>query len=199
MDDISTETRRPWMLAVFLIVAGGLGWWAAFSLTLDKFALLADPDAVLGCNFSVLVQCGANLNSWQGEVFGFPNPLIGLGGFVAPIAVGVALLAGARFANWFWVAFNIGLAGALAFVAWLIAQSIFALFTLCPWCMLVWSVTIPLFWVVTLRNAREGVFGTRLTRLGEALMPWVVPITAACYVVIAVLAQVQLDVLRSLF
>ena len=99
MNDTSTETRRPWMLAVFLIVTGALGWWSAFALTLDKFALLADPDAALDCNFSVLVQCGANLDSWQGAVFGFPNPLIGLGGFVAPIAVGVALLAGARFAN----------------------------------------------------------------------------------------------------
>jgi uncharacterized membrane protein len=184
------------MLAVFLIITGGLGWWAAFSLTLDKFAILADPEADLSCNFSPLVQCGANLSAWQGSVFGFPNPLIGLGGFVAPIAVGVALLAGARFANWFWIAFNLGLAGALAFVIWLIAQSIYALFTLCPWCMLVWLVTIPLFWVVTLRNAREGVFGGRLTRAGDALMPWVVPITVACYLVVAVLAQVQLDVLR---
>ena len=50
---------------------------------------------------------------------------------------------------------------------WLIGQSIFVLGTLCPWCMLVWLVTIPLFWVVTLRNAREGVFGSRLTGLGS--------------------------------
>jgi uncharacterized membrane protein len=199
MSDSATETRRPWILAVFLIITGGLGWWAAFSLTLDKFAILADPDAVLDCNFSVLVQCGANLNSWQGEVFGFPNPLIGLGGFVAPIAVGVALLAGARFANWFWIAFNIGIAGALAFVIWLISQSVYVLGTLCPWCMLVWIVTIPLFWVVTLRNAREGVFGSRLTRVGDALMPWVVPISLACYLIVAVLAQLRLDVIRTLF
>ena len=64
--------------------------------------------------------------------------------------------------------------------------------------MLVWSVTIPLFWVVTLRNAREGVFGARLTGAGRALMPWIVPITVACYVVIALLAQVRLDVLGAL-
>ncbi|MEQ1737222.1 MAG: vitamin K epoxide reductase family protein [Rhodoglobus sp.] len=199
MSDTSTDTRRPWILAAFLIVTGALGWWAAFSLTLDKFAILADPDAVLDCNFSVLVQCGANLNSWQGEAFGFPNPLIGLGGFVAPIAVGIALLAGARFANWFWIAFNIGIAGALAFVVWLIGQSIFVLGTLCPWCMLVWLVTIPLFWVVTLRNAHEGVFGQRLVKAGGALLPWVVPITVACYLAIAVLAQLRLDLIRTLF
>jgi len=199
MTDTSSETRRPWILSLFLIVAGGLGWWAAFSLTLDKFAILADPDAVLNCNISPLVQCGKNLASWQGEVFGFPNPLIGLGGFVAPIAVGVALLAGAKFANWFWIAFNVGIAGALAFVIWLISQSVFVLGTLCPWCMLVWLVTIPLFWVVTLRNAGAGVFGSRLVRVGHALTPWIVPITVACYLIVAVVAQVRLDVLGALF
>ena len=105
----------------------------------------------LDCNFSLLVQCGENLNSWQGEVFfGLPNPLWGLGGFVAPIAVGVALLAGARFARWFWIAFAIGVAGALAFCIWLMSQSFFSLHTLCPWCMLVWAVTILLFWTVWL-------------------------------------------------
>ncbi len=199
MTDVSAPARRPWALSVFLILVGALGWYAAFALTLAKFALLEDPDAILNCNFSPLVQCGKNLTSWQGEVFGFPNPLLGLGGFVAPIAVGVGLLAGARFARWFWIAFNIGVAGALAFVIWLISQSIYVLGTLCPWCMLVWSVTIPLFWVVTFRNAAAGVFGDRLTRAGNAVLPWIVPITVVSYLVIAVLAQLRLDLLRAFF
>jgi uncharacterized membrane protein len=194
----ATPTRRPWAFAIFLIVVGALGWWAAFSLTIDKFAILTDPSTDLDCNISPLVQCGKNLESWQGAVFGFPNPLLGLGGFVAPIAVGVGLLAGAHFSRWFWAAFNIGVAGALAFVIWLISQSIFVLGTLCPWCMLVWSVTIPLFFVVTLRNAREGVFGERFRGVGRALLPWVIPITVLCYAVIALLAQLQLDLYRSL-
>jgi uncharacterized membrane protein len=198
MSDTTDRARTPWVFGIFLIVTGALGWWAAFSLTLDKFAVLADPGADLDCNISPLVQCGANLASWQGEVFGFPNPLLGLGGFVAPIAVGVALLAGATFARWFWIAFNVGVAGALALVIWLIGQSIFVLGTLCPWCMLVWTVTIPLFWVVTLRNARDGVFGERLRGLGRALLPWVVPITLVCYLTVALLAQVQLDLFRAL-
>ena len=195
----STETRRPWVLAIFLIIAGALGWWASFALTVDKILVLQNPDADLDCNFSVLVQCGKNLESWQGSVFGFPNPLIGLGGFVAPIAVGVALLARARFDRWFWIAFNLGLAGALTFVIWLISQSIYVLGTLCPWCMLVWSVTIPLFWTVTFRNAAEGVFGDGVRRAGRALLTWVVPVTVVCYLVIALLAQLRLDVIRYAF
>lgn len=190
--------RRPLPLAVVLIVTGAIGWYAALSLTLDKLAVLADSQADLDCNFSVLVQCGKNLGSWQGAILGFPNPILGIGGFVAPIAVGVALLAGATFARWFWVAFNVGVFGAFAFCLWLAYQSIFNLGTLCPWCMLVWSVTIPMFWMLTLANARAGRLGARLEPLGERLYSWVPVITVVGYVIIAVVAQVRLDVLATL-
>lgn len=198
MTDAQLAPRRPWILAIFLLVAGAAGWWAAFQLTLDKFEVLKNPGADLNCDISPLVQCGKNLAAAQGSAFGFPNPLIGLGGFAAVIAVGVALLAGAHFAKWFWIAFNVGIAGALAFVIFLIITSIFVLGTLCPWCMLVWLVTIPLFWVVTLRNLREGVYGSAATRVGSALSPWVIPITIVCYLVVAIMAQVVLDVIHRI-
>lgn len=197
MTDV-VAARRPLLLAIVLIVTGAIGWYAAFSLTLDKLAVLANPQADLDCNFSVIVQCGVNLGSWQGAVLGFPNPLLGLGGFVAPIAVGVALLAGASFARWFWIAFNVGVAGAFAFCLWLAYQSIFSLGTLCPWCMLVWSMTIPMFWLLTMRNAREGLFGERMRRLGTSLYSWVPAITIAGYLIIAIVAQLRLDVLATL-
>ena len=190
--------RRPLSLAIVLIVTGAVGWYAALALTLDKLAVLANPEADLDCNFSVIVQCGKNLGSWQGAILGFPNPIIGLGGFVAPIAVGVALLAGAAFARWFWIAFNIGVAGAFAFCLWLAYQSIFNLGTLCPWCMLVWSMVIPMLWALTLFNAREGRFGSGLVRLGDRLYGWVPVITLAGYLIIAIVAQLRLDLLTML-
>ncbi|HPM51887.1 MAG TPA: vitamin K epoxide reductase family protein [Rhodoglobus sp.] len=190
--------RRPLSLAIVLIVTGAVGWYAALALTLDKLAVLANPEADLDCNFSVIVQCGKNLGSWQGAILGFPNPIIGLGGFVAPIAVGVALLAGAAFARWFWIAFNIGVAGAFAFCLWLAYQSIFNLGTLYPWCLLVWSMVIPMFWALTLFNAREGRFGSGLVRLGDRLYGWVPVITLAGYLIIAIVAQLRLDLLSML-
>ena len=197
MTDV-VAARRPLPLAIVLIVTGVIGWYAAFSLTLDKIAVLMNPQADLDCNLSVIVQCGVNLGSWQGAILGFPNPLIGLGGFVAPIAVGVALLAGATFARWFWIAFNIGVLGAFAFCLWLAYQSIFNLGTLCPWCMLVWSMTIPMFWTLTLYNARAGRFGAALQPLGARLFGWVPAITLVGYLIIAVVAQLRLDVLATL-
>lgn len=196
--DIDTPRRLPVVFAIFLIVAGLLGWWASFALTVDKILILQDPEADLDCNFSLIVQCGKNLESWQGAVFGFPNPLLGLGGFVAPIAVGVGVLAGARFARWFWIAFNVGIAGAFGFVIWLISQSFFELRTLCPWCLLVWTVTIPLFWAVTSRNLAEGVFGPGAVAVGRFLRSWLIPIVIVCYAIVILLAQLQLDILSRL-
>ncbi len=198
--EIDQRTDRPVALAVLLIVGGALGLLAAFALTLDKIQVLEHPTASLSCNFNVLVQCGKNLGSWQGSLFGFPNPLIGLMCFPAPIIVGVAVLAGARFPRWFWAVFNLGLLGALVFVIWLMAQSIFVIGTLCPWCMLVWSVVIPMFVATTLYDVREGNLptGPSVRRAAAALYGWTPLISLLAYVVIAVLAQVRLNVLGSI-
>lgn len=188
----------PVPFAILLIVTGVVGWWAAFSLTLDKIAVLKNATAQLDCNVSVLVQCGKNLGSWQGSVLGFPNPIIGLACWIAPIVVGASLLAGARFARWYWILFNLGVAGAQLFVIWLIHESIFDLGTLCPWCMLTWSMVIPLFLTVTTRNAAAGVFGRGLVRAGRAFTRWLVPATVICYAAVLLIAQFRLDALARI-
>jgi uncharacterized membrane protein len=195
------QRQRPLGLAVFLIISGILGLLAAWALTLDKFQILEHPQSKLNCDFSVIVACGPNLSSPQGALFGFPNPIIGVAGFVAPIAVGIAILAGARFAKWFWMLFNLGVVGAVLFVGWLIGQSIFVLGTLCPWCMVVWTVTIPMFWAVTLYNLSSGNIpvGARARKFFRAAYGWVPLITLLSYVVVAILAQVRLDVVGMLF
>lgn len=199
---MSQQRTRPVVFAVWLIIASVVGWWAAFQLTVEKFVLLENPEANIGCNFSVVLQCSANLNSWQGEVFGFPNPLLGLAGWMAPLVVGVALLAGARFARWFWALFGVGMTGALAFVIWLISQSIFALGTLCPWCMVTWAVTIPTFFATVLHLFRTGTFpvSEKARERAGRLMIWVPLATILAYAVIIVIAQSQgLDLISELF
>ena len=76
----SSPRSRPVAFAVFLIIAGALGLLAAWELSVEKVLVLADPEHVPACNVGVLVGCGVNLDSWQGSVFGFPNPFIGIDG-----------------------------------------------------------------------------------------------------------------------
>ncbi|WP_119698522.1 vitamin K epoxide reductase family protein [Microbacterium halotolerans] len=192
----STRTR-PTALGVWLIIAAVIGWIAAFTLTIEKFDVLENPGTTAGCDFSVLVQCTKNLNEWQGSAFGFPNPLIGVAGWMAPLVVGVAILGGVRFPKWFWALFTVGMTFAFGFICWLIFQSIFSLSTLCPWCMVTWSVTIPSFYAVVLHAIRIGAIplGSRAGKAADKLAGWVPLFTVVSYAIIAVLAQIRLNVL----
>lgn len=198
-----TSHTRPTGLAIWLVIAGIIGWWAAFSLTIEKFDALANPGQGASCDFSVLVQCTANLESWQGSAFGFPNPILGITGWVAPIVVGMAVLAGARFARWFWLAFWAGIAFAFGFVIWLISQSIYApnLHTLCPWCMVTWAVTIPTFYAVTIHLFRSGVVpvSDAARRRADGLMVWVPLAAILSYAIILLLAQIEMDAVVNIW
>ena len=193
------EHARPLGAAISLIVLGIIGFLAAFALTLDKIALLENPKADLACNVSILIGCGKNLNSAQGEVFGFPNSLLGLAFWSATIVVGVGILSGAHFAKWFWVIYALATTFSLGLVIWFIGQSLFVLLILCPWCMVTWAVTIPTFWVVILHAMRIGAIPLPAAgrRFAATLFGWIPIITLASYLIIAILAQVQLDVISE--
>ncbi|MEQ6898324.1 vitamin K epoxide reductase family protein [Microbacterium sp. KR10-403] len=192
---------RPTGLAIWLIIAGVIGWWAAFQLTLEKIFLLQNPDAKASCDFSVLVQCGKNIESAQGNVFGFSNPILGVACWVAPIVVGVAILAHARFAKWFWWLFWLGHVFAISFVCWLIFESIFVLHTLCPWCMVTWSVTIPSFFAVTIHLLRSGVWPlpAKGRAVADKLMSYVPLMTIVAYGIVILLAQVRLNAIPNVW
>ena len=95
------------------------------------------------------------MNQPQAETFGFPNPLLGIAGFAIITAIGAALLAGARFRRWFWLGLQAGVTFGVAFVHWLIFQSLYTIGALCPYCMAVWAITIPIFSYVTLDNLAQ--------------------------------------------
>ena len=194
------STERLFGLGIFLIVASAVGLLAAFELTYEKIQILIDPEHTASCDFTLLVQCGANMNSPQGSVFGFPNSLLGLIGWPVVMATGAALLAGARFARWWWMAFNIVATGALGFVMWLIHESVFELGTLCPWCMVTWSMVIPLFWVSTFWNLKHGVWSSheKVRDIGAKLLSWSPTFVLASYLTVAIIAQVRLEWLSYL-
>ncbi|TDS77663.1 putative membrane protein [Amnibacterium kyonggiense] len=198
-------SRPSRALAILLIVGGIVGLIAAFALTTDKFIALQNTidgvSAKASCDISVLVQCSKNLNSPEGSVFGFPNPLIGLVAFPITVLMGVASLIGVRFPRWWWALFNVGMAFAIGFVAYLMSVSVFVLNTLCPWCMTVWAVVIPMSLATTLYNLREQnlPLGDRVARIADRVYGWMPILTLVVYVAFAVIAQMRLDVLHRLF
>ncbi len=151
----------PQILPYLLLVTGAIGVFCAAMLTIEKFALLKNPQAALGCDISPLVACGPVINTDQASAFGFPNPFMGLVGFAVVATIGAAILAGAQFKRWFWLGLQTGVTFGIVFVTWLQYQTIFNIGALCPYCMVVWVIMIPLFWYVTLYNISQHHMPTR--------------------------------------
>ncbi len=142
----------PWLLTIL----GIIGFFFAFVITVEKIAVLKDPNHIAPCTISPLISCNSVMKSWQAELFGFPNPLLGIAGFAIVVTVGMALFAGATFKRWFWLGLELGTVLGLVFIHWLFYQSVFVIEALCPYCMIVWAVTIPIFLYTTVYNIREG-------------------------------------------
>ncbi|MFD8235050.1 vitamin K epoxide reductase family protein [Streptomyces sp. NPDC059696] len=141
--------------ALLLVGTGAAGLLASWIITLDEFKLLKDPDFTPGCSLNPVVSCGSVMKSDQAEVFGFPNPMLGLASYGVVICVGTSLLAGARFPRWYWLAFDAGCLFGVGFVTWLQFESLYRINALCLWCCLAWAATILLFWYVTSFAVRQ--------------------------------------------
>jgi uncharacterized membrane protein len=151
-----TENKRTLenVIGYILSIGGVIGFLASFILTIEKIQLLMNPAFVPSCNLSPLLSCGSVMKTEQASVFGFANSLLGVAGFAAIITIGIGILAGAKYKRWFWLGIQAGATFGLLFVHWLMYQSIFVIGKLCPYCMVVWSVMIPLFLYVTFYNLR---------------------------------------------
>lgn len=172
-----------------LVFSGALGLWAGYTLSVEKIQLLRDATFNPSCNLSPLLSCSSVMASPQAEAFGFPNPYLGLIGFAAVIVVGMSIKAGATFRDWYWKLFWLGTLFGASFVHWLAFQSIYRVEALCLYCMLVWSVTIPIFFYTTLRlwesrqlpGGRTKIVGFLQKNHFSVVVMWYIAIAAAIF------------------
>lgn len=185
------NVSRPMLapaMPYILIVGGIIGTICSFILSNDTINSLKNPHFVPSCNINPVLSCGSVMHSAQGAAFGFPNPWIGLIGFTAMLTVGVAMLSGAKFRRWFWMAFEVGMAGGVGFAYWLLYQSVFRIQALCPFCLTVDVVITTVFWYLTLYIIREQHFSPPRRLIGisdfarkyhfELLFTWLVIVAA---------------------
>lgn len=168
------------IVAWVLAVGGFVGLVASSVLTIEKIALLKDPFYVPTCSINPVLSCGSIMRTPQAEVFGFPNPLLGIAGFAVVTTLGVLLLAGVSLPSWVWIGLQVGVTFGVLFVHWLIFQSLYEIGALCPYCMVVWAVTIAVFWYTTLHNLHKGPEVKAAIRYHSVvLVVWYAAITVA--------------------
>jgi uncharacterized membrane protein len=177
----SSDRGLGWLLTI----GGVLGLLSAAILIIDKVKFLQNEAAGkatdLSCDINAFVSCGGVINTDQASVFGFPNPLIGVVGFSVVVTLGVLTLARVRLPDFVWLGLQAGAVFGIGFVTWLQSQSIYEIGKLCPWCMVVWSVMIPIFVWLTARNLREFLPGNPVSRFVD---DWTLLINVLWYVAV---------------
>lgn len=143
-------------MGLLLVVLGGIGFVAAFALAWEKYLAFVDPDRTASCTINLFVTCSAAMDSWQGALFGFPNPYLGVAAFPVVITTGVMLLLGTRLPRWYWTSLLIGTVLGQALVFFLMYTSFYVIVALCPYCMVVWTIMWPLLWYQVVRGVRSG-------------------------------------------
>ena len=157
LDDLGTGRRLSTRtLGWLLLVLGAVGFVASGWLSIERYLKLIDPSHVASCTINVFLDCGPAMASWQGALLGFPNPFLGVAAFPIVMTTGVVVLLGARLPRWYWLALLTATTVALGLVVFLVWTSLYALAVLCPFCMVVWAVTIPLFWYQLVHAVQEG-------------------------------------------
>ena len=182
-----TATGASRSYAWLLIVGSLVGIAASWELMASELTLLREPLANLSCDVNPLVSCGASLDVWQGNLLGVPNSFIGAMAFAVLLFAGVLLASGGRLPRWVWWGMTAGTVGGIGFVVWFLTVSITVFGKLCPFCMLIWAVTIPVAagtWGEAARRGHLGLPPAAAERLHEAR--WL--IAAAMY--LAVIATV---------
>ncbi|MEU6236664.1 vitamin K epoxide reductase family protein [Kitasatospora sp. NPDC047058] len=179
------------VFSLFLFLGALIGLAASAVLTFDKLRILENPSYIPSCNINPVISCGSVMRTEQAEVFGFPNPLIGLAAFGALAAVGAGLLAGAAYRRWFWLGLQAGTLLGVVFVHWLIDQALYEIGALCPYCMVVWATVVLLFWYTTLHNLRTGVIPAgprmRVVVREAARYHWALPVLWAAVIALLIL------------
>ncbi|WP_123023837.1 vitamin K epoxide reductase family protein [Mycolicibacterium stellerae] len=150
--------------AVWVLIAGVAGLAAALTLTVEKIELLINPDYVPSCSINPVLSCGSVMITPQASAFGFPNPLIGIVSFTVVVVTGVLAVAKVALPRWYWGGLAVGTLFGAGFIHWLIFQSLYRIGALCPYCMVVWAVTIPLLVVVS-SIALQPQLGSGMARI----------------------------------
>jgi len=192
--DSRPPARVPTLSAWWVLIAGVIGLAASMTLTVEKIDLLLNPSYVPTCNINPVLSCGSVMVTPQASVLGFPNPLLGLVGFTVVVVTGVLAVAKLSLPQWYWVGLTVGTLTGAAFVHWLIFQSLYRIGALCPYCMVVWVMTISLLVVVAsivfrpvLQSRETGL----KTGIAQVLYQWRWSIAALWFTAVFLLIMVR--------
>lgn len=182
MSDIASMITKS---KIAVLVLSFISFLSAALLTWEKIELLKDPNHVPSCSLNPFISCGPVMESWQASLFLIPNSVVGMVGFaLAGLVVFMSFFV--KLPKAVIIPNFIGITLATVFIGWLISQALFDIRALCIYCMIVWTMMIPMFWLTFSFTIKELKW-TKLNVVVEYLPAFI----SVSYVAVALLVFVQ--------
>lgn len=154
--NVELKSKVAAFLPYLLIATGLIGMLASFALTYDKIQVLKDVNYQPSCNINPILSCGSVMETEQASLLGVPNTIFGLVAFSMLFAFGFILAGGAKVKKWIWLGAQLTATVGVVFMHYLFFQGVYRINAICPWCFVVWMITIPTFWYITVYNLQTG-------------------------------------------
>ena len=87
----TAPTDRGW--ASLALILSIIGFGASATLVMERLAIFADAGHRTSCDINAWLSCGTVMRTPQAELFGFPNPFIGIVAYAVVMAIAVGVLA----------------------------------------------------------------------------------------------------------
>lgn len=173
-------------LPYILIVTATIGIIASFTLTYDKIHVLSNTNYKPSCNINPILSCGSVMITEQASLLGVPNTIFGIMAFSMLLAFGFMLASGAKVSKWIWIGAQIVATIGVVFMHYLFFQGVYRINAICPWCFVVWMITIPTFWYITVYNLQQQniKLPSKLTGLNKFIQKHHVDILVVWYLII---------------
>jgi uncharacterized membrane protein len=129
---LQNHQPHSYILLLFSIT----GFWAAFTISFEKFMILTNPLYTPGCSINIWIDCGKVMNSQYATMFGFPNSWLGLIGWPMAWLTVLYLLTHKQLSKVFMlIAMLITIPAVIISYIWTYL-AFFEIGAVCPWCIL---------------------------------------------------------------
>jgi len=148
-------------IAIIVTFFGLVGFFAAFTLTLDKISLIKNPNYVPPCAVNTVFNCGTVMRTQYAEMFGFPNSLMGIAGYALAIITGIFLFQYRKYNLVIaWITSVPTILGFLISYYWLYLSA-YVIGVFCPWCLLSTFSSTMIFFAITTLHLQENNFNLK--------------------------------------
>ncbi|QQR93193.1 hypothetical protein IPJ91_01885 [bacterium] len=129
-----------------------LGLFASFMLFGEEIKLLKDANYIPPCSVNSVINCLPTMKSWQSEIFGFNNTVLGFIYYTGIFVFGFIQFFNRELSKKLWNLALLPVTLALMFSLWLLYNSIFVIGSVCPYCLSSCFASTTIFFTIVGKN-----------------------------------------------